>query len=285
MKKGVLTTLFVAAVPMIMGLSASLDDSTNSENLKPPVKPIATLQTPFENTNKTNLEKKEKPVTSAALLEEVRKVIVNKTKAAAAAKAKTTPKPKPAPKVDKEALLAQKVENVPGFNPKDLYLINKAGKYVKHKDAFANKIKQMADKLQIPPEWIMGIIDSESGFNPRVNNKKGSGARGLLQFMPLTCKEFGYKKVPNSPLEQLDFCYKYLRSRQKHFGTFKSFTDVKLSVLYPVAVGKSSSFVLYSSPSTAYYQNSGLDMNKDGAITVSDIESYMRKNYGSLYNS
>ncbi len=279
MKKGVLTTFFVAAVPMIMGLSASLDDSTNSERLETPEKSIA-KQTPFEN--KTDLEKKEKTISVATIAKELQASIA----ARKSLKASTpVPKPKPKPKVDKEALLAQKVVKVPGFNPKELYLINKAGKYVKHKDAFAYKVKEIADKLQIPPEWIMGIIDSESGFNPRVNNKKGSGARGLLQFMPLTCKEFGYKNVPNSPLEQLDFCYKYLKNRQKYFGAFKSFTDVKLSVLYPVAVGKSSSFVLYSSPSTAYYQNSGLDMNKDGAITVSDIERYMRKNYESLYNS
>lgn len=179
--------------------------------------------------------------------------------------------------------------NVGDVNPLDdegesrLYLIDKAARHLKDPNIFEDKVKEMARLLAIRPEWIMATIDSESDFNPRIYNRKGSGAKGLIQWMPRTLREFGISKLPEAPHLQLDYVYHYLNERQQTFGKFKSLTDVKLALLYPKAVGKPSSYALYSYPSKRYTQNQGLDMNQDGQVTVNDVRRWMKRDYPELY--
>ncbi len=135
----------------------------------------------------------------------------------------------------------------------------------------------------MPPEWLMGLMHSESGFNPSLANLKGSGAKGLIQWTKPTLKSLGVQKLPKSPLHQLDYVEQYLTRMKKSRGEFSNFTDLKLSVLYPIAVGKQKDYTLYESPFLAYHQNSGLDVNKDGKVTVEDIERKMQKDYPTVY--
>jgi hypothetical protein len=52
--------------------------------------------------------------------------------------------------------------------------------------------------------------------------------------------------------------------------------DLYMQILWPRAVGKPLDYVLFSSPSTAYKQNKGLDANKDGNITKDEAAAKVR---------
>lgn len=171
----------------------------------------------------------------------------------------------------------------PTHNLADLYLMDKARKHTNDYGEFERKVRIMARSLNVPPEWVMAVIHSESRFNPQVKNKKGSGAKGLIQWMPHVYREMGVKKLPSTANEQLDLVEQYLCERQAEVGAYKSLTDLRLAILYPVAVGKSQNYVLYSKPSLAYKQNSGLDMNKDGKVTVKDIARKMKREYQEAF--
>jgi hypothetical protein len=53
----------------------------------------------------------------------------------------------------------------------------------------------------------------------------------------------------------------------------KSLSDVYVTILYPRAVGKAESYVLFKSPSKALRQNSGLDVNRDRQVTKGEAAS------------
>jgi hypothetical protein len=112
-------------------------------------------------------------------------------------------------------------------------------------------------------------------------NAAGSGAVGLIQFMPSTAKQLGTTTaslVKMTGEEQLDFVAKYLRQFKKPLQTLE---DVYMAVLMPSAIGKGSDFVLFRKPSKAYSQNIGLDINGDGVITVGEAADQVRKRLGT----
>ena len=51
--------------------------------------------------------------------------------------------------------------------------------------------------------------------------------------------------------------------------------DLYMAVLYPKAVGKANDFILFSSGSSRYDKNMGLDMNQDGFITKGEAVDKM----------
>ncbi|MFN0201585.1 MAG: transglycosylase SLT domain-containing protein [Bacteroidia bacterium] len=172
-------------------------------------------------------------------------------------------------------------------NPRpDLYLLDRAGMYVTDLPAFEKKVKSVSQRLNIPPEWLMSVMYSESKFNAEVENLRGSGAIGLIQFMPATAKDMGtsvnyIKKL--GPVEQLEYVYQYLDIFRRKYGEYKSLTDLYLAILYPKARPEEMCYSLYAQPSKAYKQNSGLDIDKDGRVTVSDIDKRMKRLFGPAY--
>jgi len=184
---------------------------------------------------------------------------------------------------DVATLTTTEVEN-PTQNLADLYLIEKADLYTDAPGEFERKVRIMARSLNVPPEWVMAVIHSESRFNPKIKNRKGSGARGLIQWMPHVYRNMGVKRLPSSSVAQLDLVEQYLCERQSQVGNYRNLTDLRLAVLYPVAVGKSKNYVLYRKPFLAYEQNMGLDVNKDGKVTVKDISQKMKAEYGEAFN-
>ena len=48
------------------------------------------------------------------------------------------------------------------------------------------------------------------------------------------------------------------------------------TILWPRGVGKSEDFILFSSPSIQYKQNSGLDKDRDGNVTKREAASVVR---------
>ncbi|MFK7903722.1 MAG: transglycosylase SLT domain-containing protein [Chitinophagales bacterium] len=167
-----------------------------------------------------------------------------------------------------------------------LYLLDQAEKFVYNPDTFEEKVREVSEDLKIAPEWLMAVMHAESRFDASVSNHKGSGATGLIQWMPATAKDFNVTvdKLRNmNHIEQLDFVYKYLDAKRKKHRQYESLTDLYLSILYPRALDEEYCFSLYSNPSTAYKMNSGLDEDKDGRVTVQDIDKFVKRIYPTAY--
>jgi hypothetical protein len=118
---------------------------------------------------------------------------------------------------------------------------------------------------------LMSCMAWESGrsFSSTVRNMAGSGAVGLIQFMPTTAKNLGTTTAAlaaMSPEDQLNFVYKYLRPWA---GKVHSLSDMYMTILWPNAVGKPDDFALFTG-GIAYRENSGLDTNKDGRVTKAE---------------
>ncbi len=167
-----------------------------------------------------------------------------------------------------------------------LYLSDKAGFYVSDILAFEEKVKEISHKLEIPPDWLMSVMYSESRFDAGAINFKGSGAVGLIQFMPSTATELGTSTTHLQRLThigQLSYVFQYLNNIKSKYGKFDSLTKLYLAILYPKAIPENACFVLYSKPSISYKQNSGLDENRDGSVTVDDIDKRMLRVFPQAY--
>lgn len=145
----------------------------------------------------------------------------------------------------------------------------------------AQKVKDVAAALGINPNWLMLIMNFESGgtFSPAVVNPTG-GATGLIQFMPATARDLGTTVADLARMtfaEQMDWVQAYYR-RTGVIGRVKSATDLYLATFFPRAVGKPRNYVLETDTLSAGLiarQNPAFDPNKTGKITVGQIEDFM----------
>ena len=146
---------------------------------------------------------------------------------------------------------------------------------------FKQKAISICSSLQIPVDFLMSAMAFESGesFSPSIRNAAGSGAVGLIQFMPTTARALGTSVenlIAMSAVQQLDFVQKYF---SPHRGKLCSLEDVYMAILFPAAIGKSPGATLFASPSIQYQQNSGLDVNHDGIVTVQEAASRVRAKF------
>lgn len=151
---------------------------------------------------------------------------------------------------------------------------------------FIASVKWIADELQMPEDGVnmlMACMAWESGrtFSPSVKNAAGSGATGLIQFMPATAKSLGTSVNALSKMtdiQQLNYVYKYFAGYK---GRLKNLGDVYMAILWPAGVGKADTYILWNKETrpTTYRQNSGLDVNKDGAITRAECLVKIRQLY------
>ncbi|MFB6282715.1 MAG: hypothetical protein ABEK59_02120, partial [Halobacteria archaeon] len=148
---------------------------------------------------------------------------------------------------------------------------------------FRNKAKKISKDLGIKQSHLMAVMGFETGgtYSADVRNKAGSGATGLIQFMPETAQGLGVstsKLAKMSPTEQLDYVKKYYNRYdeqiQKAGGDIE---DVYMAVLSPAYIGKKESAVWGKSGSDKYRQNRGLDLNNDGTITVGEATTPVQK--------
>ncbi|MFY9310086.1 MAG: transglycosylase SLT domain-containing protein [Bacteroidia bacterium] len=181
-----------------------------------------------------------------------------------------------------------------------------------NKDAFLKKLQNIATDLKVQPDWIMAVMNSETGgtFNPQIVNKQkattpgydGEGklvkpvgtpdstndferskyrATGLIQFMPKTAKYLGTStqqlyKMNN--VQQLDYVHKYFLPAK---GKMKNFEDVYQYTFYPYSVGKPEDYIFGSEKGLEYakklVQQNPLDLNHDGYLTVAEFREFIYK--------
>jgi peptidoglycan hydrolase-like protein with peptidoglycan-binding domain len=145
--------------------------------------------------------------------------------------------------------------------------------------AFKDKVIRIAVDLDMNPNFLMAVMSFESGgtFSPSVRNAAGSGAVGLIQVMPATARALGTTTAELAAMtaeDQLDFVAKYFAP---HRGRLRSIEDTYMAVLWPKAIGKGLDFVLWARGTVQYRQNSGLDIDRDGRITVLDASDKVRR--------
>lgn len=139
---------------------------------------------------------------------------------------------------------------------------------------FRDKVRAISVRLGCSPDDLMTCMAWESGrtFAPSKKNLAGSGATGLIQFMPSTAVALGTttgRLAFMSAVEQLDWVEKYF---QPYKGKLATLADLYMAILWPAGVGKPMEYVLWDKNSrpTTYRQNAGLDINHDGAITKAE---------------
>ena len=141
---------------------------------------------------------------------------------------------------------------------------------------FRSYVREMGKRLGIDPNYLMACMAFETGrtFSPSITNAAGSGATGLIQFMPSTAQALGItteELAAMSAVQQLVYVEKYFRPRK---GKLKTLSDVYMAILWPSAIGQPDTHVLFreSDPKhpKRYIQNAKLDWNDDGCITKAE---------------
>ena len=158
-----------------------------------------------------------------------------------------------------------------------------------HGKLFSTRLKSIAKALGVSTSNLLRIMEFESGMDPAATNKMGSGARGLIQFMPATAMEIWGISADQiatlSAYDQLLYVYGYYQKNNLPKGA--DLGDMYLTTIYPAAIKLNlpDTFVVgkEGSPETKYKVNLGkfykqnptFDTTGKKEITVGDIRKYI----------
>ncbi len=139
---------------------------------------------------------------------------------------------------------------------------------------FRDRVRWIGTTLDLDAGDLMTCMAWESGrsFSPSIRNMAGSGATGLIQFMPSTARGLGTTTDQLAAMtaeDQLNFVYKYFRPWK---GRLKTLSDLYMAILWPKAVGQPDDYALFTC-GVAYRQNAGLDQNRDGRVTKAECSA------------
>jgi hypothetical protein len=153
--------------------------------------------------------------------------------------------------------------------------------------SFSAMLAQVANDINIDPEGLLFVMYKESGLNPAAINS-GSGATGLIQFMPSTAQALGTSTGALAAMtgtDQLIYVQKYLENVQATYGkdSMPDVASIYLAIFYPRALAEGLDYVLGSEISDAYAaevakENPGFDIGSKGYITKGDMYTYIAKN-------
>lgn len=152
--------------------------------------------------------------------------------------------------------------------------------------AFRDRVRAIAADLGLPDEgasWLMACMAWESGrsFSPSKQNAAGSGAVGLIQFMPATAGSLGTSTdelVAMTAEDQLEYVAQYFAPFR---GRLHLLSDVYMVILWPHAVGQPDSTILWDKTTrpTTYQENAGLDGDHNGQITKGEAAARVQQCY------
>ncbi len=145
-------------------------------------------------------------------------------------------------------------------------------------EAFVQKVASVCKNLGWRSEQIshlMACMAFESGetFSPSIKNAAGSGATGLIQFMPTTARGLGTTVellAAMSAVDQLAFVEIYFRP---YCRKIKNLSDMYMAILMPKYIGADEDAVLFNQGTIMYRQNSGLDEDSNGIITKAEASA------------
>ncbi len=156
-----------------------------------------------------------------------------------------------------------------------------------HGPDFVPRVREIAARHGLRPEWLMTVMQSESRFRTDLPNPT-SGAMGLLQFMPDTARGLGTSTQALSRMtgvQQLEYVDRYLAGLPR--GQIRSGADLYLANFYPAALGRPDEFVIGLERGEARArqvgaQNRPFDLNGDGRITVGEFRDFYRRRFPGL---
>ena len=146
---------------------------------------------------------------------------------------------------------------------------------------FMYKVQKIAADLKCSTDDLLAVMNAESGLDAQAQNISGRGAVGLIQFTDAAIEELNRhgcnitkEQLKNmDALEQLDYVEKYLKIAK----SYKFSEDEELSAgdLYAIVFlpGRADREVLSERGESYYSSNIGLDINRDGKITKSELEN------------
>ena len=142
--------------------------------------------------------------------------------------------------------------------------------------AFAAKVTDISNQLEIDPSWLMQTMQFESNLSPSIQNKS-TGATGLIQFMPSTAAALGTttdELASMSDVDQLDYVLAYY---QPYKPKLLRFVDLYMSTLFPIALGKDDTYVLQTDTISAasVAKNNPIFAQGKDYITVGDVNAVM----------
>ena len=113
--------------------------------------------------------------------------------------------------------------------------------------AFAASIESLGNDLGVDPMYLANTMYAESRLNPSIENEAGSGAIGLIQFMPETAENLGTTTDELSrmtPIEQMEYVRKYFSADNLGAGRLRDLRNdpsqhnVNMAVFLPSMIGK-----------------------------------------------
>lgn len=145
-----------------------------------------------------------------------------------------------------------------------------------------------AAQLKIPVDWLATVISFESAgsFSPTKRNAAGSGAFGLIQFMPNTAQRLLGTKTKEEAVDRgmrMSFEEQLQKMVVPYLSawSYQSLNDVYLAIFYPAAMHQPDSWVVGKAPSKVYTQNAGFDKEGKGYITRADITRTINRVYNN----
>jgi hypothetical protein len=146
---------------------------------------------------------------------------------------------------------------------------------------FKRKVLAITARLEIAPDFLMSCMAFESGetFSPSIRNAAGSGAVGLIQFMPSTARGLNTSSAALAAMSaesQLDYVERYFRPYK---GRIRTIEDIYMTILFPRAIGKVADYVLFSGETKAYAQNKGLDADGNRSVSKYEAAAAVRAKY------
>ena len=139
---------------------------------------------------------------------------------------------------------------------------------------FIKELNRIAFKFSIDPKDLLGVMQVESGVDPSRKNPNSS-ATGLIQFMDATATSLGtttaeLRKMTRA--QQMFYVEKYFSSVGLRKGSTAA--QIYTKVFLP---GYAYREVLAVAGNKHYNANKGLDINRDGKITQSELEQKVTK--------
>lgn len=148
--------------------------------------------------------------------------------------------------------------------------VNKILWGTKFTQAELTKLAEIIKRLNLPPVMIqdfMSCMAWETGEEFKANTRSPvSSATGLIQFMKATAIGLGTTVealAKMTQVEQLEYVYLHFKPYAKKISNLG---DLYMAIIWPVAVGKPDSYVMWKTGDAQFVPNKGLDVNNDGII-------------------
>ncbi len=137
---------------------------------------------------------------------------------------------------------------------------------------FYNEVVRISENLGTTPENLLAVMSFETGgtFSPMIRNSVNGKATGLIQFMPNTATSLGTSTEELAKMtatEQLSFVERYL---SPFSGKILELSDLYMAVFMPKFITSTDNTEIAQKGGAVYSQNSGLDIDRNGAITKAE---------------